>query len=116
MTSLQFLFFFPESSHVAYKSQGNETHDSLQPNILPWTGFKGQDFFSSDSSHVAYQMNRKVVIYTMGRLGEWCFLQSGRGLIYCISIRHALVFFFFSFHNHDNVLRTIRFRDLGNSL
>ena len=76
--------FFSESSRVPYRIKGNKTYDNMQANILPlhtpstpgW-GLKVKTFFFSDSSHVAYQMNRKVghahtmVIYTMGGLGEW---------------------------------------------
>ena len=44
--------------------------------LAPRVGFKGQNSFPSESSHVAYQMNRKVgypqtmVIYSISGLGE----------------------------------------------
>ena len=70
----------------------------LTGTLDPWGQKVTMIVFFSESSHFACQMNRKVghahtmVIYTMDGLGEWCFLQTGRGLKYCIAIRHALVF------------------------
>ena len=88
--------FFSESSHVAYQIKGNEINDILYANILPlhtrsilgW-GLKVRRFLSN-SMHIAYQMNRKVghahsmVIYSMDGVS---------GLLFCIAIRHALVYF-----------------------
>ena len=75
--------FFSENGHVANQIKGNETYNNMQANILPLhkhstpgRGLKVITFFSSECSHIAYQMNRKVghahtmVIYTMGGLGR----------------------------------------------
>ena len=65
-----------ESSHVAYQIKGSEMFENMQAHIVPRrVGFKGQNFFS-ESSNIAYQMNRKIghahtmFIYTKGGLGS----------------------------------------------
>ena len=70
---------FSESSHVSYQIKKNGTFNNMIVNMLylhttSTPGLKVK-LFSSDSSHAAYQLNRKaghaqtMVIYTIGGLG-----------------------------------------------
>ena len=52
--------------HVAYQIKGNDTYSNMVANILPadsplthGVGPKCQNIFTSDSSHVAYQLKHE---------------------------------------------------------
>ena len=60
----QTIYFFSESSHVAYQIKANDAGSNMVANILPTdtpsaqgVGSKGQTISFSESSHVAYQIN-----------------------------------------------------------
>ena len=71
--------FVFKNGHVAYQTKGNGTYGNIQANSLHFhtpsthrVGFKGQNIFSSERVHVAYQNCHtcSMVIYTMVGLGR----------------------------------------------